>query len=397
MLDISGKTFYTLLMNMLNRVSESVNKREGSLIRTSLAAAAWAIEGIYIELAYIQKQAFALFASGDYLDYKVAERGLTRKPATASVRKGVFNIAPPVGSEFAAKNVSPLLVYRVTSKPTQETIKDDKGAPVTQYVADLTCAELGTIGDSYSGDLLSLDFIAGLTSAKVTDIKYSGTDIETDESLRARYVDSMQGTPFGGNVDSYRQFILAIEGVGGVQVYPHPDGAGTVTCSIINDNYQSPTDELVSKVQLLVNPPSTYQNTSPSTNSYGYGVAPIGALVTISSATSYNVEIEATLVFNDTTLEIVKDEAIARIKEYILSVCKTWGTPVSRYDSKYEQALYTSRVIYTLLEINGVKNVTGVKINGQTEVLELEESSTIQYLPVLYRVTINGTVIFQAE
>ena len=266
-----------------------------------------------------------------------------------------------------------------------------------QYVADLTCAELGTIGDSYSGDLLSLDFIAGLTSAKVTDIKYSGTDIETDEALRARYVDSMQGTPFGGNVDSYRQFILAIEGVGGVQVYPHPDGAGTVTCSIINDNYQSPTDELVSKVQLLVNPPSTYQNTSPSTNSYGYGVAPIGALVTIESATSYNVEIEATLVFNDTTLEIVKDEAIARIKEYILSVCKTWGTPVSRYDSKYEQALYTSRVIYTLLEINGVKNVTGVKINGQTEVLELEESSTIQYLPVLYRVTINGTVIFQAE
>ena len=62
MLDISGKTFYTLLMNMLNRVSESVNKREGSLIRTSLAAAAWAIEGIYIDLAYIQKQAFALFA-----------------------------------------------------------------------------------------------------------------------------------------------------------------------------------------------------------------------------------------------------------------------------------------------------------------------------------------------
>ena len=119
--------------------------------------------------------------------------------------------------------------------------------------------------------------------------------------------------------------------------------------------------------------------------------------MTIESATSYNVEIEATLVFNDTTLEIVKDEAIARIKEYILSVCKTWGTPVSLYDSKYEQALYTSRVIYTLLEINGVKNVTGVKINGQTEVLELEESSTIQYLPVLYRVTINGTVIFQAE
>lgn len=41
--------------------------------------------------------------------------------------------------------------------------------------------------------------------------------------------------------------------------------------------------------------------------------------------------------------------------------------------------------------------MTGVKINGQTEVLELEESSKIQYLPVLYRVTINGAVIFQAE
>ena len=170
MLDLSLKTFQTILSDMLLRVSNELNKREGSIIRTSLSAAAWAIEGIYIELAYIQRQAFALYASGDYLDYKVAERGITRKPATASVRKGVFNIAPPVGSEFAAKNVSPLLVYRVTSKPVQETAKDDTGGTVTQYVADLTCAELGTIGDSYSGDLLSLDFIAGLTSAKVTDI-----------------------------------------------------------------------------------------------------------------------------------------------------------------------------------------------------------------------------------
>ena len=60
MLDIAGKTFDAILAEMLDRVPDELNKRDGSLIKTSLSAAAWAmvrctaIEGMTF-LLYTQK------------------------------------------------------------------------------------------------------------------------------------------------------------------------------------------------------------------------------------------------------------------------------------------------------------------------------------------------------
>ena len=85
MIDLSGKTMASLLSSMLLRVSEKVNKRDGSLIRTALSAAAWAIEGIYIELIGVQRQAYGTTATGEYLDLKAEERGLKRHSATREI------------------------------------------------------------------------------------------------------------------------------------------------------------------------------------------------------------------------------------------------------------------------------------------------------------------------
>ena len=78
MIDVSDKTFDNILSEMLARVPDELNKRDGSLIKTSLAAAAWTIEGLYLDLAYVQRQAYGTTASTQELDYIVAECGLTR-------------------------------------------------------------------------------------------------------------------------------------------------------------------------------------------------------------------------------------------------------------------------------------------------------------------------------
>lgn len=75
MLDITGKTNAKILADMLARVSDELNKREGSLIRTSLSAASWAIEGLYLDLIWVQKQAYGETATTEYLDYIAAEAG----------------------------------------------------------------------------------------------------------------------------------------------------------------------------------------------------------------------------------------------------------------------------------------------------------------------------------
>ena len=43
-------------------------------------------------LSQVQENAYAGSAVGEFLDYIVAERGLTRKNATAAVRKGIFDV-----------------------------------------------------------------------------------------------------------------------------------------------------------------------------------------------------------------------------------------------------------------------------------------------------------------
>lgn len=386
MLDLTAKTFQNILASMLLRISGGLNKREGSLIRTSLAAAAWAIEGLYIELANIQKQSFGIYATGKYLDYKAAERGLTRKAATAAVRRGIFDAAPAVGSRFAAKDVSPLLVFYVSSEPEEE-----QGV----YSCELTCETTGAAGNSYSGDLLALDYVQGLTAATVEEILIYGTDEEDDDSLRARYIESMQSTPFAGNIDAYRSHILAIENVGAVQVWPTWQGAGTVLCSILDADLNIATNSLIEAVQYDVCPHSDFDKDDPSAD--GYGFSPIGAYVKVRTGSIVNMTFAADLTFSGTSLDAVKQQIIDKIAAYVLEVKKTWGVPVSRYNCTYDVHFYVSRFVASMIDIDGVKDVQNATINGQTTGWDLAEDPQIQQVPHLFKIVINGVTIYENE
>lgn len=388
MLDLTAKTFQNILASMLLRISGGLNKREGSLIRTSLAAAAWAIEGLYIELANIQKQSFGLYATGQYLDYKAAERGLTRKAATAAVRRGIFDAAPAVGDRFAAKDVSPLLVFYVSSEP-----EDAQGV----YSCELTCETVGSAGNSYSGDLLALDYVQGLTSVVVEDILIYGSDEESDDSLRARYIESMQSTPFAGNIDAYRSHILALDNVGAVQVWPTWQGAGTVLCSILDADLNLATNALIEAVQQDVCPQKDTEYDRDNPNAFGYGFAPIGAYVQIRTGSIVNMTFSADLTLSGVSLDSVKQKIIEKIAAYVLEVKKSWGVPVSRYNCTYEVVFYVSRFIAAMLDIDGVKDATNAEINGTPGAWYLAEDPQEQQVPHLSKIVISGTTIYENE
>ena len=82
----------------------NIDTREGSMIQTAIGPTAWYLEGVYMILKQIQDNAYPATAVGDCLDKIVQTRGLTRKQATAAVRKGTFNTAVPSGSEFKTIN-----------------------------------------------------------------------------------------------------------------------------------------------------------------------------------------------------------------------------------------------------------------------------------------------------
>ena len=371
MIDLSGKTMASILSSMLLRITEQVNKREGSLIRTALSAAAWVIEGLYIELIDVQKQAYGTTATGDYLDLKAEERGVTRIAATQAVYEMYADVGTlPIDFQLAD---SSSYTWNVTTAALS--------GPNAQglYMYHITCQTAGAIPEP-SGDLRSLSFYAGLTTAFFGNAVTPGTDEESDAELRARYEESLVEIAFAGNVDAYREKILSttfdISGgsglVGALQVYPTTDenGAlkgGNVKVWILNSDLTVASQALVDAVQNEICP--MYNGVSTGD---GYGWAPIGANVHIMTATStpmLAITINITLS-SGATVEAVQEKITNNISAYIRTLKQGWGTQVaSRGDSA--NLVVREAFIYAAALVEGVVDVTNVKLYKDGALMEL--------------------------
>jgi len=381
LIDLSKKTYANILAAQLSRVPDTIDKREGSIIQTALGPESWYMEGLYLDLDSVQKNAYAETAGGDWLDMLVAERGLSRKASTRAVKKGIFNIQVPVGSRFSALTGSGYLTYKAI-----EFVEQISG----EYAYKMECETVGEVGNNYSGQLIAVDYVTGLSSAQLTDLLSGGTEEETDASLRERYFATFDVASFGGNIASYRNTILAIEGVGAVQVYPAWQGGGTVLCSILDGNYVPAGSTLISQVQNTICPPED-GDAAPSPN--GYGLAPIGAAVTIRTGTELVLDISLTVQFLSSVQNgevTYRSQIEEKIEEYLESVRQSWGAMLKGQKIEYAVTVYVSRIIYAILTIPEIVNVTDVTINGSASDVVCVETSAVQQVPVLGTVTING-------
>lgn len=386
MIDLSTKTYKKILEDMLADIPGDLNKRDGSLIRTSLGAAGWSIEGLYLELAYIQRQAYASTASGQYLDYIVAQCGLTRKQATPAIRYARFNAAPPLNTRFAVKNISETVGYYLSTACTYSPSTDYPDAP---YLGQVTCETAGSIGNEYSGDLSTISYISGLTVAILLGIVEYGDDEESDDSLRKRYELAVGAVEFGGNIAAYRNYILAMSGVGAVQIYPAYDGPGTVLCSVIDTDYKPLSADKIQAIQYAVCPPDSSDPDNPSAN--GYGMAPIGAKVLITTATESNISITADIKIKSgstKTISEITDDAIEQINAYFKILLDAWGTMGSWNHASYSLVLYYNRVVTILNDLDDVEVATNVLVNGASNDITFTENATAQQIPKLQSVTL---------
>ena len=381
MIDSSAYTNAQIERDMLPQVDPSLDTRQGSMIQTALGPVAWYLEGLYMVLSQIQQNSNPSTAVGEALELLTAARNVNRTQARAAVRRGTFNVEIPTGSQFRTINGADSLVFT-----SGNLISSSDGS----YVYQLTCNTPGSAGNSYTGALLPVTAIAGLTSATIGTVITAGTDEETDDSLRSRYFLSFDTPAFGGNISSYRQTVLALDGVGAVQVYPAWNGGGTVLCSILGDDLKPALPATVKEVQNYICPPEDGE-ASPSPN--GYGMAPIGAVVTITTGTELTLDITCNIEFAESVqngVETYQQEIEQKIQEYIDQVNSDWGNPLISQSVSYPLTVYVSRISYAILQIPAVINVTNVKINGSSADLHLTETAQLQQVAVLGEVVING-------
>ena len=371
MIDFSNETYRNILDAMLGRIPDSYDKRDTSPIPTALGPAAWSLEGFYLSLDQVQRQAFIQTAVGDSLDKLAVIAGITRYPASPAVRLGVFNKAVPIGARFSTANGEGSINFAVTA------------AADTANQYQLTAETPGSIGNEYTGPILPITAIPGLTLAQITDILVPGDDAETDEELRERLITALTQRPFGGNIASYREYILGIDGVGAVQIYPTWDGGGTVKCSVLGADFAPASAELIQNVQNAIDPPPN--------QGLGLGLAPIGAKVTVTAPDAVAVNLSATLTLSP-GYEVgqVQQPIEEAVGAYLLSVRQDWADNVGASGISYVANVYIARITAAIVGVAGVVNAANVTLNGGTADLILTETGALQQVPAMGTVTLDA-------
>lgn len=186
-------------------------------------------------LDYIALQATPFTAVDEIAVGWGAMVGITTKQATAATGTATF-------SGIAGKDIpSGTLLVRtdgVTYLTTADEVVPIGGVATVPYVASVP----GAAGTLAAGAVISLaSNIAGVTKEGfVASSTAPGADVETVDSLKARYLARYAASPQGGAAPDYKAWALAVPGVTRAWVRGSVMGPGTVGVYVMLDISEAP-------------------------------------------------------------------------------------------------------------------------------------------------------------
>lgn len=348
-------TYEALLKRALARVPSTMDKREGSMVFNGVAPSMAELAQLYIGMDFVFQATYLLTAPREYLIKRAADRNLAPYPASSAVYRAEFNREVPEGTRFSCEDMNFIVTGRMNPENDTETGLSHR----------VMCETVGTVGNHYSGTLIPVEYVDGLTRAELVELLIPGDDDEETETFRQRVLDSFQTKSFGGNQIDYREKVLAIHGVGAVKVHPawnenirpaslipgeevaawykasvgaleEPVAAwltavytaashklltvgGVVKLVIMASNYTAPTEALLEDVQTRIDPT---QNAGE-----GLGVAPIGHVVRVAGVTQETVDIELNLTYAaGWSWEGVQSYVMAVIDNYFMELAQVWAS-----------------------------------------------------------------------
>ncbi|MDO4542151.1 MAG: baseplate J/gp47 family protein [Bacillota bacterium] len=345
MIDFSQYTFESILQGLLSRIPDDLDKREGSIIYDALAPAAYEFASMYRNLEAAFKESFVATATGENLDQRGAEMGISRRAAVKSVRLGKFYDAQgngmdvALGSRFATLDGENSRVFVAIAK-------EDNG------VFHLEAEDGGAGANSYWGRLLPVQYIDGLAEAEmVEEPVIAGADEESDEEYRARYLYKVQNEPFDGNCAQYIQWALEYPGIGKCKIFPLWQGPNTVKVSVLN------TEDMPCSQQLLAD---FQEYLDPNAAGLGNGVAPIGAKVTAATVTLLNISISC-------TVELAAGSNSEHYKALITKAVEDYLKEISYKKNK----VFIMEVGAAILSVEGVLGLSELKLNNSAGDVQL--------------------------
>lgn len=313
-------SYEVILKRMMERAPAGVDKREGSILYDAMAPAAAEIQNTYIELGWALEQIFADTAIREYLVKRCKEWGVVPYPATKASLKGEFNMEIALGERFSLGTLNYTVVEKIGDK-----------------IYQLECETPGTAGNRNLGALIPINYIQGLTHAELTEVLKEGSEEESTEALRERFLFKVQKPSTSGNIYDYYNWTIECAGVGAAKIYPLALGPGTVKVVIADAERSAATPELIEQVKNHIEE-----------------LRPIGADVSVVSAREKAIAVTARVrLQNGVNLGSVQEMLMLELTNFLQE---------GAFDVSY---VSLAKVGNLLLNTTGVEDFTELRLNGQ--------------------------------
>lgn len=356
-MNFDEKTYENLLQEKLDMVDNKYDKRESSLIYNALAPNSMETRSMYIFIQWVLDNVFGDTAEREYLKrIALFTKGLIPAKATRAVYRLETNVQVEIGSKFT----SDVMTFEVA-----EEMESSGG----YYNYKAQCSEYGIAGNGYAGTAIPVEYIQGLEHCELAELLVPGEDEEDTEVFRKRWKNSFNNIAFGGNKADYKAKVNSIDGVGDCKVYraenaEGEESGGNVRIVIIDSAYAVPSAALVEKVQKEID---------PTKDGEGVGIAPIAHIVNIEAVKGLKIYVTAKVVCDTGYgFEDVKNIIETKIKEYLLSLSRTWADAENI-------VVRRSQIESVILSVPYVLDVTDTMLNGAEENIILGKDS----IPVL--------------
>lgn len=370
--DLENKDFDYFLEKMLDEIPDNIDKREGSIVYDAIAPCAMVMAERSIDMINYLKQSHIKTATGEFLDYFANDKGTSREQATyakvvASITDENNNIVTSVevGDIYDSMGSDSILYHVISSNPDG----------TYNLMADVA----GSSANLYTGQILPVTPNESVNLATITSVYAPAKDSESDDSLRERLTSPNIYISYGGNITDYQKMIAGIDDVGEVQVYPAFNGGGTVKLVILDNDYNVANAKLISEVKNVIDPDDN--------SGLGYGLAPIGHKVTVTTPEVLNINVTANVVSDGKIDKTTLNNNIKRnLSAYFETLKRSWAKSDNNH---YSMTIYRSQILAIILQTDHVVNAELPLLNGQEEDINLIFDNDKSQLPALKDVIIN--------
>ena len=332
-----------ILERLMADIDDKYDKTVGSFMYDTQKPRAIEDEKIYARIEKVADRAFVTTATGADLVAKLAEVGIEMR--TATYAKGTVTISGNAGDKVVAgtKIKSDSLFFTITASGTI----DENGTAEVPAICDIP----GAAGNVPAGAIKSFPVSVGLSAVTNAEAFSGGYDAETEEEAKERYYALAKKPPTSGNKYHYETWATEVPGVGAAKCVPLWNGPGTVKVLIINQEREEADTDLIKSV-----------------TDYIENERPVGASVTVVSATPLPINVSA-------TLELQSGYTVSEVKSLIEKEIETYLKDIA-FEQSYVSLAHIGR---SILGINCIVDYENLTINGGTSNVDIldEEVPTL--------------------